>query len=50
MGEVKSVLMEIQFCEICKGQGWNYFGNEIEFDVEVCECNPHKLFITQENK
>ena len=40
---MKEALYDILNCEMCYGQGWLFYGNEIAYDVEACQCNPHSL-------
>jgi len=60
MGKVKNAIMDILACDMCYGQGWQFAGNEIDYDVWACECNSynipadeiqeyHQLFNTKEN-
>jgi hypothetical protein len=48
MGRMKELYTQILECETCNGQGWQFFGNETDYDVEACDCNPLGFF--QENK
>jgi hypothetical protein len=48
MGRMKELYTQILECENCNGQGWQFFGNETDYDVEACDCNPLGFF--QENK
>lgn len=48
MGKLKEIYTQILECETCNGEGWQFFGNETDYDVEACECNPLGFF--QENK
>jgi hypothetical protein len=48
MGRMKELYTQILECEDCNGQGWLYFGNNENYDVECCNCNPLAFF--QENK
>jgi hypothetical protein len=43
MGKVKTALMDILEHEYCYGYGWIYQGNNVDFDSEPCECNPHAI-------
>ena len=43
MGKVKEALMDIVEHELCYGYGWLYYGNNVDFDSEVCECNPYAI-------
>jgi hypothetical protein len=48
MSKMKELYTQIFECDTCNGQGWQFFGNETDYDVEACECNPLGFF--QENK
>ena len=48
MSKMKELYTQIFECDTCLGQGWQFFGNETDYDVEACECNPLGFF--QENK
>jgi hypothetical protein len=48
MGRMKELYTQILECETCNGQGWEFFGNETDYDVQACDCNPLGFF--QENK
>ena len=48
MSRMKELYTQILECENCNGQGWQFFGNETDYDVEACDCNPLGFF--QENK
>ena len=48
MGRMKELYTQILECDTCLGQGWQFFGNETDYDVEACDCNPLGFF--QENK
>ena len=43
MGKVKEALMDILEHDLCYGSGWLYQGNNVDFDSEVCECNPYAI-------
>lgn len=60
MAKVKKNLAHILTCSYCYGQGWQFAGNDVDFDVWACDCNPynipsdeileyHQLFKTKEN-
>jgi hypothetical protein len=60
MGKFKESITNILTCGWCYGQGWQYVGNDVDYDVWSCECNPynipadeileyHQLFRTKEN-
>jgi len=60
MGKYKETITNILTCSYCYGQGWQFAGNEVDYDVWACECNPynipadeiqeyHQLFKTKEN-
>ena len=48
MGRMKELYTQILECETCNGQGWQFFGNQTDYDTEACDCNPLGFF--QENK
>ena len=43
MAKVKEALMNILEHDLCYGYGWLYSGNNVDFDSETCECNPHAI-------
>ena len=60
MGKFKESITTILTCQYCYGQGWQFAGNEEDYDLWACECNPynipadeiqeyHHLFKTKEN-
>jgi hypothetical protein len=60
MGKLKNAIIEILNHGDCYGQGWQFAGNDIDYDVWACECNPYNipadeiynynaLFTTKEN-
>jgi hypothetical protein len=60
MGKFKESITTILTCSWCYGQGWQFVGNDVDYDVWACECNPynipadeiqeyHQLFKTKEN-
>ncbi len=42
---MKSLLDEIKNCLTCFGNGWLYYGDEENFDLEACSCNPESVVI-----
>jgi hypothetical protein len=48
MVRMKELYTQILECETCYGKGWLYYGDEDNYDVEACQCNPLSFF--QENK
>jgi hypothetical protein len=48
MGRMKELYTQILECDTCYGKGWLYYGDENNYDVEACQCNPLSFF--QENK
>jgi len=60
MGQFKDNLLSVLSCQTCYGQGWLYYGNEEDWNIDPCECNLysvpadeimeyHQLFKTKEN-
>lgn len=45
MSNMKNYLETILDCSDCYGQGFIFWGNGEDFDVEACDCNPHNLII-----
>ena len=43
MGKLKNAIIEILNHGDCYGQGWQFAGNDIDYDVWACECNPYAL-------
>jgi hypothetical protein len=35
-------------CDECHGEGLIFWGNELDYDVETCQCQEVKLFTTPE--
>ena len=60
MGKFKESIVGVLTCSSCYGNGWQFTGNDIDYDLWACECNPynipadeiqeyHQLFKTKEN-
>jgi hypothetical protein len=43
MAKVKEALSAILSHDACYGYGWIFNGNNQDYDLETCECNPHAI-------
>lgn len=48
MSKIKNALDEILNCQLCNGKGYEGWANGEDWDIDWCECNPHRLIIEQE--
>ena len=60
MGKFIDSIHNVLTCSYCYGNGWQFAGNDIDYDLWACDCNPynvpadeiqsyHQLFKTKEN-
>jgi len=45
MDKLEYALRAIQNCDLCNGQGAHYWGDDEDYSVETCECNPYELIL-----
>jgi len=60
MSKIKDTIEQIVSCDYCYGVGWEYYGNDEDWNIDPCVCNLysipadeimdyHQLFKTKEN-
>ena len=40
MSKMKELYTKILECKTCWGKGWLYYGDNENYDVCACDCNP----------
>ena len=45
MDKLEYALRTIANCDLCNGQGVNYWANGEDFDFEDCICNPYGIIL-----
>ena len=49
LDKLELALRLIRNCQLCNGQGYQYWGNgEDYFDAEACECNLYEIILDQD--
>jgi hypothetical protein len=47
MDKLEYALTQIEKCDLCNGQGVNYWSNGEDYDFEDCICNPYGLILDE---
>ena len=48
MDKLEYALRTIENCDLCNGQGAQYWSNGDDYDFENCECNPYELILDED--
>ena len=48
MDKLEYALSLIAKCDLCNGEGFQYWGNEEDFDFETCICNIYELILDED--
>jgi len=45
MDKLEYAIRQIANCDLCNGQGAQYWSNGEDYEFEDCECNPYGLIL-----
>jgi|DEB0MinimDraft_3_1074331.scaffolds.fasta_scaffold155154_2 hypothetical protein len=48
MDKLEYALRQIENCDLCNGQGVNYWSNGEDYDFEDCVCNPYGIILDED--
>jgi hypothetical protein len=50
MDKLEYALRQIENCDLCNGQGVNYWSNGEDYDFEDCICNPYGIIFDHDGE